>query len=59
VIRVNATVDAVDERKRNGLEVGGGMKWAFRPCVAVLAHGLSVSLDRISGKSSSDHLRFK
>jgi len=48
---VNATVeDAVDERKRNGLEVGGGMKWAFRPCGAVLAHGLSVSLDRISEK---------
>ena len=51
MIRVNATVeDAVDERKRNGLEVGGGMKWAFRPCGAVLAHGLSVSLDRISEK---------
>ena len=31
MIRVNATVeDAVDERKRNGLEVGGGMEWAFR-----------------------------
>ena len=30
MIRVNATVeDAVDERKRNGLEVGGGMKGVF------------------------------
>jgi hypothetical protein len=29
VIRVDATVeDAVDERKCNGLEVRGGMKWA-------------------------------